>query len=244
MKKLLNGWLPMDEAPRTGRRITLYVAGRGVFEGWWHSSISGDEAYWMDDHDSEPDPIAWKPLEAGPFEQRGLGAPVAWRRRRKGSSDSSGWTMCPDYPGRDPEFDLQSLFLQPVTRASAKSEASATQKLSLIQIGILKDISANKIALDEETSDFLRDQIVELAMIEQPQLIDVSAPLSSSRLPAMRCWSPGTNKQTDLAETGKISKIVAASKRVCAQRSARRSTVQPAEKQLKGAFGRTISKLS
>lgn len=41
--------------------------------------------------------------------------PVAWRRRRRGSSDSAGWTMCPEYPGKDPEFDLQSLFLHPAS---------------------------------------------------------------------------------------------------------------------------------
>jgi len=45
--------------------------------------------------------------------------------------------------------------------------------LTLIQIGILKDIAANKISLDEETSDFLRDQIVALAMLDGPALIDV-----------------------------------------------------------------------
>lgn len=49
-------------------------------------------------------------------------------------------------------------------------------KLSLVQIGILKDIAANKIALDEETSDFLRDQIVELATMDGPALIDVIGP--------------------------------------------------------------------
>lgn len=49
-------------------------------------------------------------------------------------------------------------------------------KLSLIQIGILKDIAANKIVLGEEISDFLRDQIVDLAMLDQPQLIDVVGP--------------------------------------------------------------------
>lgn len=49
-------------------------------------------------------------------------------------------------------------------------------KLSLIQIGILKDIAANNISLDDETSDFLRDQIVELAMMDNPMLIDVQGP--------------------------------------------------------------------
>lgn len=49
-------------------------------------------------------------------------------------------------------------------------------KLSLIQIGILKDIAANKIALDEDTSDFLLDQLVELATLDGPALIDVQGP--------------------------------------------------------------------
>lgn len=49
-------------------------------------------------------------------------------------------------------------------------------KLSLIQIAILKEIAANKISLDAETSDFLRDQIVELAMLDDPALIDVIGP--------------------------------------------------------------------
>ena len=48
--------------------------------------------------------------------------------------------------------------------------------LTLIQIGILKDIAANKVSLDEETSDFLRDQIVDLAMMDDPVLIDVVGP--------------------------------------------------------------------
>lgn len=48
--------------------------------------------------------------------------------------------------------------------------------LTLVQIGILKEIAANKISLDEETSDFLRDQIVALATLEGPALIDVQGP--------------------------------------------------------------------
>lgn len=63
-----NGWFPMDSAPRTGERITLYIAGRGAFEGWWHKTWLHDEQYWMDDQDSEPDPVAWRPLLPGPFE--------------------------------------------------------------------------------------------------------------------------------------------------------------------------------
>ncbi len=49
-------------------------------------------------------------------------------------------------------------------------------KLSLVQIGILKDIAANKISLDEDTGDFLRDQIVEIATMDGPALIDVIDP--------------------------------------------------------------------
>lgn len=64
-----NDWRPMDSAPRDGERITLYVAGRGAFEGWWHVNFDGSEAYWMDDQDSEPDPVAWRPLLLGPFEK-------------------------------------------------------------------------------------------------------------------------------------------------------------------------------
>jgi hypothetical protein len=48
--------------------------------------------------------------------------------------------------------------------------------LTLIQIGILKEVAANKISLDEDTSDFLRDQVVQLAMMDDPVLIDVIGP--------------------------------------------------------------------
>lgn len=49
-------------------------------------------------------------------------------------------------------------------------------KLSLVQIGILKDIAAHKIWLDEHISDFLRDQIIELATMDGPALIDTVGP--------------------------------------------------------------------
>lgn len=63
-----NGWLSMEIAPKTGERITFYQPGRGAFEGWWRDDFPGAESYWMDDQDSEPDPIAWRPLLPGPYE--------------------------------------------------------------------------------------------------------------------------------------------------------------------------------
>lgn len=64
-----NDWRPMESAPRDGSRIMLYIPGRGAFEGWWKTDFAGNEAYWMDDQDSEPDPVAWRPLLFGPFER-------------------------------------------------------------------------------------------------------------------------------------------------------------------------------
>lgn len=65
-KPLRNGWFSMESAPRTGETIMLYESGRGVFEGWWKQTEY--EAYWMDLQDSEPDPVAWRPILPGPHE--------------------------------------------------------------------------------------------------------------------------------------------------------------------------------
>jgi len=56
-----NGWQSMDTAPQTGERITLYMGGRGAFEGWWNKT------WLIDEHDGEPFPIAWRPLLPSPF---------------------------------------------------------------------------------------------------------------------------------------------------------------------------------
>jgi hypothetical protein len=52
----------------------------------------------------------------------------------------------------------------------------STMTLTLIQIGILKEIAAGKISLDEDTSDFLRDQIITLGTLDGPRLIDLQGP--------------------------------------------------------------------
>lgn len=65
-RPLRNGWFSMESAPRTGETIMLYESGRGVFEGWWKQTEY--EAYWMDLQDSEPDPVAWRPILPGPHE--------------------------------------------------------------------------------------------------------------------------------------------------------------------------------
>lgn len=46
-------------------------------------------------------------------------------------------------------------------------------QLSLVHIGILKDIFANKITLGEDTGGFLQYQIVELILMDGPALIEV-----------------------------------------------------------------------
>lgn len=43
--------------------------------------------------------------------------------------------------------------------------------LSATQIGILKDVAANKVSLDD-AGQWLRDQLVEIVMLDGPPLID------------------------------------------------------------------------
>lgn len=47
-------------------------------------------------------------------------------------------------------------------------------KLNAIQIGILKDVAANKVDLDE-IDDWMRDQLCELILYD-PMLIDTQGP--------------------------------------------------------------------
>jgi hypothetical protein len=54
-------WMPIETAPKDRTRILLFQAGRGAFEGWWHTAWPSPEAYWMDDADSEPQPTHWRP---------------------------------------------------------------------------------------------------------------------------------------------------------------------------------------
>lgn len=65
------------------------------------------------------------------LDEKNVGPPVAWRRRRKGIYGNGGWIMCPEYPGRDPEFDLQSLFLR-ATHSPSPSQAPKTPTLEQI----------------------------------------------------------------------------------------------------------------
>lgn len=47
--------------------------------------------------------------------------------------------------------------------------------LTAAHLGILRDIAANKIDLDE-AGDWLRDQLVEIVLLDGPRLIDTQGP--------------------------------------------------------------------
>lgn len=49
--------------------------------------------------------------------------PVAWRRRRKGIAGTGGWIMCPEYPSRDKEFDLEPLYNTPPAQPAPAQQA-------------------------------------------------------------------------------------------------------------------------
>jgi hypothetical protein len=58
-------WRPISEAPQTGTHIWACNARGEQFECWWHEGRS-DEQYWMDNGDSEPEPVHWMPLPSPP----------------------------------------------------------------------------------------------------------------------------------------------------------------------------------
>lgn len=97
-RPLRNGWFSMESAPRTGETIMLYESGRGVFEGWWKQTEY--EAYWMDLQDSEPDPVAWRPILPGPHEV------VAASHEPPAEEVETGWQPIETAPTGDDDFFL------------------------------------------------------------------------------------------------------------------------------------------
>ena len=65
-KPLRGVWYPIEIAPKDETHFLGYDRNSGMYECWWFVSRRGDEAYWMNVPDNEPQPTHWMPLPNPP----------------------------------------------------------------------------------------------------------------------------------------------------------------------------------
>lgn len=62
---VVDGWLPIETAPKDGTPVLAYQAGR-YFKCWMECDQYEGGYFWQDEEDSEPSPTHWRPLPTPP----------------------------------------------------------------------------------------------------------------------------------------------------------------------------------